>query len=103
MAYNVVEDNLFDAIHSNPGYVGIMAPRTTNIRYITEDIPMSLVPISEFGKALGLKTRVIDSLINIADSIFRKDYRKEGRNLLRLGLDGLGLDQIRDVLIKGKK
>ena len=44
MAYNVVEDNLFDAIHSNPGYVGIMAPRTTNIRYITEDIPMSLVP-----------------------------------------------------------
>ena len=37
MAYNVVEDNLFDAIHSNPGYVGIMAPRTTNVRYITED------------------------------------------------------------------
>ncbi|MBN2073130.1 MAG: NAD/NADP octopine/nopaline dehydrogenase family protein, partial [Actinobacteria bacterium] len=43
MAYNVVEDSLFDAIHSNPGYVGIMAPRTTNVRYITEDVPMSLV------------------------------------------------------------
>ncbi len=103
MAYNVVEDNLFDAIHSNPGYVGIMAPRTTNIRYITEDIPMSLVPISEFGKAFGLKTKVIDSLINIANSIFRKDFRKTGRNLLRLGLNGLDLEQIRDILIKGKK
>jgi opine dehydrogenase len=102
MAYNVVEDNLFDAIHSNPGYVGIMAPRTTNIRYITEDIPMSLVPISEFGKALGLKTTVIDSLINIANSIFRKDYRKEGRNLKRLGLEGLNLEKIREIMIKGK-
>ncbi len=103
MAYNVVEDNLFDAIHSNPGYVGIMAPRTINIRYITEDVPMSLVPISEFGKALGLETTVINSLINIADSIFRKDFRKIGRNLSRLGLDGLDMNQIRNILIKGKK
>ncbi len=103
MAYNVVEDNLFDAIHSNPGYVGIMAPRTINIRYITEDVPMSLVPISEFGKALGVETTVINSLINIADSIFNKDFRKIGRNLSRLGLDGLNLNQIRNILIKGKK
>jgi len=102
MAYNVVEDNLFDAIHSNPGYVGIMAPRTTNVRYITEDVPMSLVPISEFAKLLGVETPVIDSLINIADSIFKKDFRKTGRNLLRLGLEGLNIKQIKDILIRGK-
>ncbi len=103
MAYNVVEDNLFDAIHSNPGYVGIMAPRTINVRYITEDVPMSLVPISEFGKALGVETRVIDSLINIANSIFKKDFRSTGRNLRRLGLEGLNLEQIRKIFIKGRK
>ena len=50
-----------------------------------------------------MKTKIIDSLIDIADSIFRKDYRKVGRNMLRLGLDGLNLEQIRDILIKGKK
>lgn len=103
MAYNVVEDNLFDAIHSNPGYVGIMAPRTINVRYITEDVPMSLVPISEFGKALGVETRVIDSLINIANSIFKKDFRSTGRNLRRLGLEGLNLEQMRSIFIKGRK
>ncbi len=102
MAYNVVEDNLFDAIHSNPGYVGIMAPRTTNVRYITEDVPMSLVPISEFGKILKVDTPVIDSLINIADSIFKKDFRKVGRNIKTLGLEGLDLAQIKRVLTKGK-
>ncbi len=103
MAYNVVEDNLFDAIHSNPGYVGIMAPRTINVRYITEDVPMSLVPISEFGKELGVKTRIIDSLIDIANSIFKRDFRNTGRNLSRLGLEGLNLDQMRNIFIKGKK
>lgn len=102
MAYNVVEDSLFDAIHSNPGYVGIMAPRTTNVRYITEDVPMSLVPISEFARLLGIKTPVIDSLINIANSIFKKDFRKTGRNLSRLGLEGLDIKQIKDILINGK-
>ncbi len=100
MAYNVVEDNLFDAIHSNPGYVGIMAPRTINVRYITEDIPMSLVPISEFGRMFGIKTSVIDSLIDIANSIFKKDFRASGRNLSRLGLEGLNLSQVRNILIK---
>ncbi len=103
MAYNVVEDSLFDAIHSNPGYVGIMAPRTTNVRYITEDVPMSLVPISEFGRHLGVVTPVIDSLIHIADSIFKKDFRKIGRNLESLGVEGLDLKQTREVLINGKR
>ena len=102
MAYNVVEDNIFDAMHSNPGYVGIMAPRTTNHRYITEDIPMSLVPISEFAKFLKVDTPAIDSLINIANVIFKKDFRKTGRNLQRLGLDNLNLKQIRNILIEGK-
>jgi len=103
MAYNVVEDNLFDAIHSNPGYVGIMAPRTTNVRYITEDVPMSLVPISEVGEKTGVETPVIDSLIHIADSIFNKDFREMGRNLERLGMTELNMGQVRKLLINGKK
>ena len=101
MAYNVIEDNLFDGIHSNPGYYGIMAPKTTNVRYITEDVPMSLVPISEFGKAFGVKTLAIDSLINLANIIFKVDFRKSGRNLSHLGLENMNLDEIRNVFIEG--
>ena len=101
MAYNVVEGTLFDAIHSNPGYVGIMAPRTINNRYITEDVPMSLVPISEFASLIGVKTPVIDSLINLANSIFRKDFRKSGRNIHNLGMEGLNLKQIKDYVLRG--
>jgi len=101
MAYNVVEDNLFDAIHSNPGYVGIMAPRTTNVRYITEDVPMSLVPIAEFGRVFGVKTPTTDALIELANVIFKTDFIKIGRNLTRLRLDNMTLDEIRNVFIEG--
>ncbi|MCL6087040.1 MAG: NAD/NADP octopine/nopaline dehydrogenase family protein [Actinobacteria bacterium] len=101
MAYNVVEGSLFDGIHSNPGYAGIMAPQTINNRYITEDVPMSLVPISEFGKAAGVDTVAIDSLINLANIIFKTDFRKSGRNLKRLGLENLNIEQIRNVFING--
>ncbi|MBN1299315.1 MAG: NAD/NADP octopine/nopaline dehydrogenase family protein [Actinobacteria bacterium] len=101
MAYNVIEDNLFDGIHSNPGYYGIMAPKTTNIRYITEDVPMSLVPIAEFGRAFGVSTVATESLINLANIIFKVDFSKSGRNFTKLGLGGLSLDQIRDVFIDG--
>jgi len=33
------------------------------------------------AKKAGVETPVIDSLINIADSIFGKNFRKIGRNL----------------------
>jgi opine dehydrogenase len=102
MAYNISEDNLFDAIHNNPGYVGINAPRVINNRYITEDVPMSLVPISEFGKIFGVSTKATDSLIDIANIIFKADFRQSGRNLRRLGLENLSLEQIRNIFIEGK-
>jgi opine dehydrogenase len=101
MAYNVVEDTLFDGIHSNPGYYGIMAPKTTNVRYITEDVPFSIVPISEFGRVFGVNTKITDSLINLSNIIFKKDFRSIGRNLTRMRLENLSLDEIRDVFIEG--
>jgi opine dehydrogenase len=102
MAYNVIEENLFDGIHNNSGYAGISAPQTINNRYITEDVPMSLVPISAFGKIFGVDTTATDSLINLANIIFKTDFRKSGRNLKRLGLENLSLEQIRNIFIEGK-
>jgi opine dehydrogenase len=64
---------------------------------------MSLVPISEVGRKTGVDTPVIDSLIHIADSIFDKDFRKKGRNLKSLGMKKLNTEQVRNLLIKGKK
>lgn len=85
--YNLQEDNLYDALHNNPFYRGLPAPTTLNMRYLTEDIPTGLVPFSELGKAVGVETRNIDMLINMASKELKVDFREKGRNLQRLGLN----------------
>lgn len=64
----------------------IKAPATLEHRYLREDIPYGLVPLSALGRALGVRTPVIDSLITLASSISRTDYRAEGWTMEKLGL-----------------
>ena len=63
-------------------------------RYITEDVPMGLVPISGFGKMFGVPTPAIDLLIDVASFIREADYRKTGRTPERLGLAGMDAREI---------
>ena len=56
MAYDATGSDLHETIHNQPGYYGIKAPATLNHRYITEDIPMSLVPIAALGQRYGVST-----------------------------------------------
>ncbi|MCG3220411.1 MAG: NAD/NADP octopine/nopaline dehydrogenase family protein, partial [Candidatus Heimdallarchaeota archaeon] len=79
--------NLYDALHQNPFYKGLSAPKSFDVRYLTEDIPTGLVPFSELAKTVGVDTYHIDSLIKMASEELSIDFRSEGRNLYRLGLN----------------
>ena len=85
--YGLKDSNLFDALHNNPFYEGLIAPKTFDMRYLTEDIPTGLVPFSELGKSIKTKTNYIDVLIDKASLELKADFRSQGRNLSRLGLD----------------
>ncbi len=100
-AYDVQGEDLHDAIHNNPGYQGIMAPPSIANRYILEDVPMSLVPISSFGKEFGISTPTIDAIIQIASVMMRRDFWKGGRTIESLGLSGKSLEQIRKFVMEG--
>ncbi len=102
MAYNARGTNLFEAIHNQPGYEGIMAPRTLRHRYITEDVPMSLVPIAALGQRHGVSVRGIDSVIQQASIVHRTDYWRRGRTLDKLGIEGLSVDEVMRFVIEGK-
>ncbi|MEN3202947.1 MAG: NAD/NADP octopine/nopaline dehydrogenase family protein [Atribacterota bacterium] len=93
-AYDVSGRDLFEAIQNNAGYRGIRAPSTIYHRYITEDVPTSLVPMASLGKMLGVSTPTIDSLIHLACVLHRRDYWKEGRTVEKLGLQGLSIKEI---------
>ncbi len=100
-AYSAYGDNLHQAIHANPGYRGITAPRTLRHRYIFEDVPYSLVPISELGKRFGVDVWGMESMIQIACVIDGVDYRHRGRTLERMGLVGLSLQEITRLVETG--
>ncbi len=94
MAYDATGADLREAIHANPGYRGIMAPRTINHRYLFEDVPMSLVPMVALGQRYGVSMRGMDSIIRLACFIHRTDYWRRGRTLDKLGIQRLSVSEL---------
>jgi len=69
------------------------------MRYLDEDVPTSLVPISSIGKKFNVQTPTIDSVIHLASILSNKDYMKEGRTVERLHLENLTLKDLRRLAI----
>jgi len=103
MAYSTTGDTLYEAIRKNPGYREILAPKTLKMRYLEEDIPFSLVPISSIGHMFGVGTPTIDSLINLASVLNRRNYTETGRTVDRLGISGMTLRELRLIAIGEKQ
>jgi len=100
-AYSITGENLNEILINNKGYHGIMAPSTIETRYIFEDVPNGLVPISNVGKYLGIDTPTIDSVIHLASILHKIDYFAVGRKLEDMGIEGLTIDEIKDYINKG--
>lgn len=61
-------------------------PDALRTRYITEDVPYSLVCISSIARTAGVDVPLIDGLIAMASAMNGVDYRAEGRTLRSLGI-----------------
>jgi opine dehydrogenase len=101
LAYDTAGEDLYDAIHNQPGYYGIKAPSTLNHRYVFEDVPMSLVPIASLGERYGVSVRGIESMIRVACIIHRTDYWRRGRTVDKLGIDGLSVGELTRLVNEG--
>jgi len=99
LAYDATGRDLYSAMQANPGYRGIMAPTSLDVRYIIEDVPMSLVPIASLGDMLGVPTPTIKAVIHLASTIQGVDYWAEGRTVERLGIAGMSIKELRLLAI----
>ncbi len=102
IAYDAAGRTLHEAMRANRGYDGIKAPKTVFHRYISEDIPMSLVPISSLGQLVDVPTPSIDSIILLGSVLHGVDYRAQGRTAETLGLAGKSLKEIRRFILEGE-
>ena len=100
-AYASAGATLYDAIQSTPGYKGVRAPARVVHRYVTEDVPMSLVPLASLADQLGVLVPTIKSIIHLASVVMGQDYWKVGRTVESMGLAGLSVRDIRLLAVGG--
>ena len=93
-SYGISGSNLYDCIHNNVAYKTIDAPKSLKHRYLYEDIPCGLVPLEAIGNLIGVPVPMCSLVINIASEIVNEDFRKTGRNLNQLGLEGKNAKQL---------
>lgn len=96
-AYGIEEDNLYDTLQANSVYGSIDAPYNLNHRYIFEDIPTGLVPMSELGKLAMTPTPLMDLMIKLAQQVLGINLIQKGRNADKLGIKGLSVEEIKKV------
>ncbi len=77
------------------------APESLQHRYLIEDVPYGLVPMSEFAHLAGVPAPTIDALIALASTLMQTDYRATGRTAERMGLAGRSLAEIRAFIRQG--
>jgi opine dehydrogenase len=85
----------------NGPYQATGTPSSFEHKYITEDVPVGLMPMSALGRAAGVATPAIDALIEIVRHMTGKDFAAEARTLDRLGLAGMDASQIRRIMAEG--
>ena len=87
--------------NSDGPYQATGTPNSLDHKFITEDVPTGLMPMSALGAAAGVPTPAIDALVAIVRSMTGKDFTAEGRTIERLGLSGMGAAEIVRVMNEG--
>ncbi|MFX0066307.1 MAG: NAD/NADP octopine/nopaline dehydrogenase family protein [Candidatus Hermodarchaeota archaeon] len=90
--------NLYEKIQNTKQYDGVLAPSTLNCRYIFEDVPTGLVPISSFGAAQGVSTPYIDVIINLTDCMLNTNYFETGRTIESMGIAEIPVHSLKEYV-----
>ena len=89
---------LWQLIQNNKGYTGIMNVKSLEERYVTEDIPYSLVAISALGKVAGVPTSTIDAVITLGRAILLNKL-DEGRTIEALGIASMTKEEFLNYVL----
>lgn len=87
-------ETLYETIQQSEAHGLSKAPKTLKDRYIKEDVPFGLVPISTLSRQFGIRTPTIDSIIHLANVLNDENYYETGITPLVLGINNLTKDEI---------
>jgi opine dehydrogenase len=87
--------------NSDGPYQATGTPKSLDHKFITEDVPTGLIPMSALGTAAGVRTPAIDALVELVRKMTGKNFAADARTLERLGMGGMNGPQIRRVVEQG--
>jgi opine dehydrogenase len=87
--------------NSDGPYQATGTPKSLEHKYITEDVPVGLMPMRALGAAAGVPTPALDGLVEVACHLSGHDFAAQARTLDRMGLAGMDSARIRRVVAEG--
>jgi len=87
--------------NSDGPYQPTGTPKSLDHKFITEDVPTGLIPMSALGAAAAVRTPAIDALVEVVRSMTGKDFAAGDRTLEHLGIGGMDTTQIGRVVDEG--
>lgn len=72
----------------------IWGPKTTDSRYISEDVPYGLYVTSKLGRYIGKPALLHESGVQLFSTLCGEDFPSENKLLAELGFDKLTLEEI---------
>jgi opine dehydrogenase len=93
--------NLYEAIQNTKAYETIEAPNTIQHRYLLEDVPTGLVPISSLAHKFGIDVPITDRVIDLTSLACDIDFRRTGRTVSSLQIEHLNVQQLREYVKNG--
>ena len=94
--------DLVEALRSSP-HAGWHASASYLEQVCSEDIIYAFVPMVRLGEALGVELPVTRAMVDVMGVMLERDYWREGIDLAALGLEGLGLEQIKRYVTTGRR
>ena len=86
---------------SDGPYQATGTPKSFDHKYITEDVPVGLMPMSAIAAAIGVPTPAIDALVTLVRAMTGRDFASEARTLDRMGLGGMSASEVRRMVDEG--
>ena len=95
-AYDRRDKTLADRLQASASthYRDSPAPNSLEHRFLSGDVPYTIVPISCLGAVANVPTPVIDAVITVSSALTRCDFRAEGRNLKNLGIESKSVREV---------
>jgi opine dehydrogenase len=93
---------LWESLNGSAGLTPVKGPDSLSSRYVTEDVTYGLVAWASLGDAVGIPTPIMDAFVEIGGAIMGKNCWEEGRNLARMGLQGIAPERIKTYLEQGE-